>query len=350
MGSERRLLLVAIAASMLLATSARAQPTAVDREMARTLMDQGYDLRKKGDLKEAMKRFKAADDIMHVPTTALPLAQVQADLGLLVEARDTLAGSLRRTPEKPNDPQPFKVAREAGEKLDQSLAPRVPALTITLKDLPQGDTPTLDVDGADVPADAVGLPRPVDPGHHVVTVKSKHSQGKAEVDVKEAEQKTVEVALTFIPEPPPDQQASQASAPQQEAPPAPVTSHSPTALTWVGIGVAGAGLATGVATGILSLSKKSAVQNECTNDICGKGTQGQSDLDAWNTFALVSTIGFAAAGAGAALAVITLVVGHEEPAAEPAATPPESASPPAESGLVVRPWIGPGSAGVVGTF
>lgn len=341
MGSERRLMLAAIAASMLLATTARAQPTAVDREMARTLMDQGYELKRKGDLKEALKRFKAADDVMHVPTTALPLAQVQAELGLLVEARDTLAASLRRTPEKPNDPQPFKVAREAGEKLDASLAPRVPALTITLKDLPAADTPTLTVDGIDVPADALGLPRPVDPGHHVVTVKSKHSQGQAEVDVKEAEQKALQVALTVVAEPEPEPQP-QAAPQQPEAPPEPVTSHSPTALTWVGIAVGGAGLATGVATGILSLSKKSAVQSECTNSICGPG-QGQSDLHAWNTFSLVSTIGFAAAGAGAALAVITLVVGHEEPATAPASTPPES-------GLLVHPWIGPGSAGLAGTF
>lgn len=348
MGSERRSCAAFVIASIFVATAARAQPTAVDREMARSMMDQGYALKKKGDLKEALKRFKAADDIMHVPTTALPLAQVQADLGLLVEARDTLAASLRRTPEKPNDPQVFKTARADGEKLDASLAPRVPALTITLKDLPNGDTPTLDVDGADVPADAVGLPRPLDPGHHVVTVTSKHSTGKAEVDVKEGEQRTLEVALTFVPEPAPEPPA-QPAAQQPEAPPEPVTSHSPTVLTWIGVGIGGAGVATGVATGILSLSKKSDVQKECTNDVCGPG-QPQSDLHAWNTMALVSTIGFAAAGAGAALAVITLVVGHEEPAGGPAATPPESTSPPAESGLVVRPWIGPGSAGIVGTF
>ncbi len=338
MGSERRLLLAAIAASMLLATTAHAQPTAVDREMARSLMDQGYDLKRKGDLKEALKRFKAADDVMHVPTTALPLAQVQADLGLLVEARDTLAASLRRTPEKPNDPQPFKVARADGEKLDASLARRVPALVITLRDLPAGDTPTIDVDGIEVPADAVGLPRPLDPGHHVVAVKSKHAQGRQEIDVKEGEQKAVEVALAVVAAEP---EAQPQAAPQPEEPASPAKSHSPTALTWVGIAVGGAGLATGVATGILSLSKKSAVQSECTNDICGPG-QPQSDLHAWNTFSLVSTIGFAAAGAGAALAVITLVVGHEEPAA-PASTPPES-------GLLVRPWIGAGSAGLAGTF
>jgi hypothetical protein len=344
MGSERRLFLAALAASMLLATAARAEPTAVDREMARTLMDQGNELRRKGDLKEAMKRFRAADDIMHVPTTALPLAQVQAQLGLLVEARDTLAASLRRTPEKANDPQVFKTARADGEKLDASLAPRVPALTITLKNLPAGDTPTLDVDGIELPTGAVGLPRPLDPGHHVVNVKSKHSQGQQEIDVKEGEQKTIEVELTVVatPEPEPQPQAAPQQQQQQpEAPPEPVLSHSPTVLTWIGIGLAGAGVATGTATGIMSLNKKSALQNECPNNICGPNQH--SDYQAANTFALVSTIGFAAAGAGAALAVITLVVGHQESAGAPASTP-------SESGLLVHPWIAPGSAGLAGTF
>jgi hypothetical protein len=343
MGSERRrLCLGVVAASLLFATAAHAQPTAADREMARTMMDQGYEQKRKGDLKEALKRFKAADEIMHVPTTALPLAQVQADLGLLVEARDTLAASLRRTPEKPNDPQVFKTARADGEKLDASLAQRVPALTITLKDLPAGDTPALDVDGTEVPPDAVGLPRPVDPGHHVVKVKSKHAQGQAEVDLKEAEQKTVEVALTVVAEPAPEAQQQAAPPQQSEEPSLPAKSHSPTVLTWIGIGLAGAGVATGTATGIMSLNKKSALENECPHGICGPPQH--SDYQAANTFALVSTIGFAVAGAGAALAVITVVVGHDDSAAAaPAATPPES-------GLLVHPWIGPGSAGLAGTF
>ena len=81
----------ALLASMLVTTSARADPTAADRETARTLMDQGNVLKDKGNLEEALKRFKAADEIMHVPTTAVPVAKLQVALGLLVEARDTLA-------------------------------------------------------------------------------------------------------------------------------------------------------------------------------------------------------------------------------------------------------------------
>ncbi|HEX3344304.1 MAG TPA: hypothetical protein VHS09_07010 [Polyangiaceae bacterium] len=328
----------AVLASLLAASAAQAAPTAADRETARTLMDQGRDLRDKGDLKEALKRFKAADDIMHVPTTALPLAKAQAALGLLVEARDTLAVSMRRTPEKPGDPQPFKDARVEGERLDASLASRVPALTITVKGAAEGQPPTLSVDDVDVPAAAMALPREVDPGHHVLVAKTATAVGRQEVDVKEGEQKPVEVTLVATGAPAPTE------TPVPTPPETPVTttttSHSPTALTWVGIGLAGAGAVAGTVTGVLSMSKKSALAGECTNAVCGPSSH--SDYDSAHTLALVSTIGFIAAGVGAGVAVVTLLVGHGQ-ASEPAEQPPSAR-------LVVRPWIGPGAGGVSGSF
>src|SRR5271169_6333782 len=84
-------------ASILGTTSARAEPSAADRETARTLMQQGRELRAKGDLKEALKRFQAADEIMHVPSTGLEVAKSQVAIGELVEARDTIA-AIRRVP------------------------------------------------------------------------------------------------------------------------------------------------------------------------------------------------------------------------------------------------------------
>jgi hypothetical protein len=65
----------------------------------------------------------------------------------------------------------------------------------------------------------------------------------------------------------------------------------------------------------------------------------------------VSNIGFAVAGAGAALALVTLIVGHEVPSETPAEPPAEKrAEKPAEQGLRWVPWIGAGAAGVSGTF
>jgi hypothetical protein len=332
-----------VLAVLLASTAAHADPTSADRETARTLMQQGREARNKGDLKEALKRFKGADDIMHVPSTALEVARAYVALGLLVEARDFIA-EIRQIAPKPDEPEPFKEARKKADDLDTSLNGRIPSLLISIKGAPDGGQPTVTVDGTPMPAGGLGLPRTVDPGHHVVAAKvatkTAQGEGQMEVDVREGEQKPVEVAvvMTALPEQP-EQPASQ---PTPETPPPPTRSHSPTVLTWVGIGLAGAGAIAGTVTGVMSMSKKSALQNECPNGICGPGT-ASSDYDAANTYALISTIGFIAAGVGAGVAVVTLIVGHDETSALPA-------QPPASEGLVVRPWIGIGGAGMSGTF
>jgi hypothetical protein len=181
-------------------------------------------------------------------------------------------------------------------------------------------------------------------------------EGRAEVDVHEGEKKAVEVSLSAAAL----GSGAVAAAPAADVPgaTAPSTSsdveaaadgettrtHKPTVLTWTGIGVAGAGLLTGVITGVLSLSKKSALTGECSNGVCGPSSYG--DLDSAKSMATVSDVAFAVAGVGAAVAVVTLVVGHVETRAAPAAAPP------AGSGNEARivPWLGLGSAGVAGTF
>src|SRR5260221_3476435 len=192
MGSRRRRLAFAAAglAGLIATSSAWAEPTAADRETARSLMQEGRELREKGDLQGALKRFQAADGIMHVPTTALEVARTQATLGLLVEARDTIA-AIRKTPAKANDPEPFAEARNRAEELDASLDVRVPSLTIKVDGAAAGETPTITIDGVQVPAAAVGLPRRVDPGHHVVAAKTASSGGSAEADAPQKETKQV---------------------------------------------------------------------------------------------------------------------------------------------------------------
>jgi hypothetical protein len=342
-----------VACSLAIATPARAQ-TPADRETARSLMEQGHQLYDSKDYKEALKRFKAANDIMHVPSTALWTAKSQLQLGLLVEARDTIA-AMRRMPEKPNDPKPFKDARNEAIQLDDALAARVASLTIVLKGAPPGDGATVTIDDVPVPTTAVGLPRSVDPGHHVVAVKSSTAQGQAELDVKEGEQKQLEVNLEAIaaPTPPAGPTTDQSAATQPEQPSAPVRSHSPTLLTWIGIGLAGAGAITGTVTGVMSMQQTSTLNGNCGGKVCGPNYY--STLDSANTLALVSDIGFGVAGAGAVLAVVTLIVGHEqkpagsapaEEAPSPATTPPDQQ----QSRVHVVPWLGLGTAGFTGTF
>ena len=339
---RRRAACVALlAAGVLTATVARAEPTAADRETARSLMQQGRELREKGDGAEALKRFKAADDIMHVPTTGLELAKAQVAQGLLVEARDTIAThpAVARQGVGPRALQ--GGTPEGADQLDASLNGRVPALTIVVKGAGPGESATVTVDGIALAETAVGLPRSVDPGHHVLVAKTPTGEGKAEVDVAEGDQKKVEIAMVSSAPPPPAETPAE-TPPATETPEAePTRSHAPTTLTWIGIGVGGAGLVAGSVAGILSISKKSSLDSACANNVCGPSSY--SDLDSANSLAMVSNVAFAVAGAGAALAIVSLIVGHEESSA------PASQAPPAEAVRWV-PWVGAGSAGVSGTF
>jgi hypothetical protein len=354
MGFRRvRLVIVAAALGALFtAGPAHAEPTAADRETARSLMQEARDLREKGHLQDALKRFKAADDIMRVPTTGLELARTQAAMGLLLEARDTIA-NIRKTPASPNDPEPFKEARAKAEELDASLESKIPALTIVVQGAPDGETPTIVVDGTQLPQAVTGLPRRVNAGRHTIVVRTPTSHGEQTVDVKEGEKKDVQVALTAsstTPEATPEAPVPTPSEHTSE--PSEATSHGPTALTFVGIAVGGAGLVAGSITGLLSMSKTSSLKGECLqNNKCTSG-HGLSDYNTASTLATVSDIGFVVAGVGAAVAIATLIIGHDASASSQEAPPTGGSNSAASSSsrLRVVPWIGLGSAGVTGVF
>ena len=324
----------AISTAMLGAAAAHAEPTAADRETARTLMQDGRDLRDRGDLANALTRFRAADDIMHVPTTGLEVARVEAALGMLIEARDAIA-SIRKTPAKPSDPEPFHEARRKADDLDTSLEGRVPALTIFVDTL-EHDVPAVSIDGIVVPAGTLGLPRSVDPGHHVIVAKTARAEATREIDVAEWDRREIHVALALAaatsqvaPEPETSREAS------------PPRSHSPNALTYTTMGVAAAGLVLGVVTGLVSWSDTSSLRGECPNRSCPPGG-ASNQLDSANLLATISTVSFVVAGVGAGAAVTSLAFGAPQSGAP--------VLPPSGAGARVTPWIGPGLAGVRGTF
>ena len=197
MASRSVLVSLAVASMMVAALTAgecRAQPSPADCETARQLMDDGHALRSKNDLKGALARFKAADDIMHVPTTGFEVARTQASLGLLVEARDMIA-RIRLIPATPGEPAPFKDARAKAEQLDASLAGRMPRLTVVVHGAPSGQALLMSIDGVAVPAAGIGLPRAVDPGHHLVVVSADGAEGRGESSVQEGETKSLDVTL-----------------------------------------------------------------------------------------------------------------------------------------------------------
>jgi hypothetical protein len=107
-------------------------------------------------------------------------------------------------------------------------------------------------------------------------------------------------------------------------------------LSKVGLAVAAAGAAAGLVTGYMALSDKNALATECPGNQCVKGQQGASDLEAARTSATISTVSFGIAGVGLAMVIVGLLSDH------PSAAPPTSAR--------ITPWLGPGTAGIHGSF
>jgi hypothetical protein len=338
-----------VAATLVLAAPAGAEPTAADKETARGLMTEGRADRDKGDLKGALKAFAGADSIMHVPTTGLELARAQVAVGQLVEARDT-ALRVMRIPESAGDPAPFKQAREAASQLNDQLGGRIPSLTVNVKNVPDGVTATVTIDDAPLSAEVLGQPRKLDPGHHVVVAKAGTADGKQEVDLAEKESKQVTIELPAQSAAPPASVEPTGTAtegpPPDETPPASERSGASKAMIWGGFGLAGAGVIAGSITGLLAMSQTSSVKSssQCSGTVCNPSADG--DISSAKTMATISTVSFIAGGVGAVVGVIGLLtVASSSPAAAPAEAPASDAN----SARLV-PWLGFGAAGVSGRF
>jgi hypothetical protein len=265
------------------ATPAAAQPSESEKETARNLMAEARDLRDRRDLRGALARFEAADTIMGVPTTGFEIARTQADLGLLIEARATLRRVLG-IPQRPDDPEPFAVARDKAKQLDAELAHRIGAVRVLVHGVARRDV-SITVDQDQLPATALEGPFRVNPGRHRVVARSGNRELVREVEVPERDTVTVELELGEPKRSPPP--------PRPEAEPG----HAKIpVLAYVGGGLAIGGALLGGASGVIALSKKRSAEEGCRNNHCPPATW--DDLDAAHSFATASTIGFVLAGVG----------------------------------------------------
>jgi hypothetical protein len=225
---------------------------------------------------------------------------------------------------------------------------RVPRLTLRL---PPGLPPQTVVvrDGSPVLAAMLGTAMPIDAGAHFVEVTAPgHAKNIIPVQLDEGESKELTLSLgpessTMTPSPPASTTTpgEQASVPQgsEQGPISPLATTSPTPshglspVFWAGVAVTGAGVLSGVVFGGLALGKVGSLPGECSGHVCSAGS-GRSDYDSANTFATVSNVSFALAGAGAVLGVVGFFFLGDRGASQPSAS------------------VGLGPAGVVvrGTF
>ncbi len=318
--------------TVLLSTPVAADVSDADRATARALAEEGQAALDAKDFATAADRFGRANSIIVAPTLQLGLATALVGQGRLLEAQETLNRAVRAGAPA-GAPDVWVAALEDARVLLASIEPRLGAVTIKVTG---ASDPTVTLDDRPVPAAALDVRRPANPGTRVVRATAPGKLAAvASVEIPEGQHVTVELALRA------DPNASAATVPSGEEAAPPTASEAKTEgrgdtqrlLGWIGLGVGGAGLAAGSIFGMMAIAKRSELVDACPGGDCPSGKK--SALDSYRSTGTLSTVGFVvgAVGAGAGLALLLTA---------PSADAKEEVS--------VAPWIGVGSAGVVGRF
>ena len=310
-----------------------------DRAVARARMAEGRARQRVNDLRGALESFRAADSLLHFPTTGLEVARAEADLGLLLQARQTLR-RLLDIPEPSNDLPQFKKARALAAALLVEIERTMPTIRIIVTGAPAGTALALALDGVTIAPAAAAEPQQTNPGHHVVVATSVTGEAKEEVDLAVHESKDIRISLPARPVPPSAAGAAM-SVPATEVVPrvAPSgTSAPPTKtdsrLEYVGFGVACGGALVSVIAGLTSIAYTRSAEEGCSGGRCPLPTH--DDLQTAHTLATVSNVSLIVAGVGVGVGIMGLLQKPKAPSAAPS------------TGLT--PWLALGAAGVSGTF
>jgi len=313
--------------ALLLSTAALAQPaapdgepSAADKETARSLVATGHEHLEAGQLHEALEAFQGADDIMKLPTTGMLVAETLVKLGRLLEARELLL-RVERFPRQADEPEAFTRDRDKAIELGADVAERIPSLQVALSGLPPDRDAQVWVDGEELKGTAAHMPRKVDPGPHEVIVRVDGKQVAQEtVTIVERENRVVTIPIdaSLLPQDDSEQGVSP--------------------LVWVGFGVAAGGLLIGTINGAVALASASEAKDYCQPD--GTCTpEAQEPLDRTTVTANVSTVSFIIGGLGAGLGLFALFVLDGDDADGSSQAP-----------VAMRPLVGPGWLGAAGTF
>ena len=192
---------IGVLVAALAASSAVRAGTPEDRAAAREHLTQAQELKKQGQLAEALTHFEESQRLDPKLTTALDLADCAELAGKLVEAQGYWAAARDQAK---HDEKPQSRAR--AEQRLAAVEKRVAHLSLQLAaDAPAGTQVLRD----DVPLEQASLanPQALNPGDHVVVVKATgHDDAKYPVKLVEGDNQTLPIAAgpaTAVAAPPP---------------------------------------------------------------------------------------------------------------------------------------------------
>lgn len=230
--------LVALLAWSSIASAARAQDDEEERTAAgRALFEAAMEFVDQGDYAQAADRFERSLELRFSPVVAYNLSTTLIELERFVEASERLREILRA------EEAPAEIREVAQERLD-FVTSRIGQLTIRVR----GSADTVEVRrGGLVVADAlIGVPQPVDPGVHAITL---HRDGeelvRREVTVTAGQSAEVTLEAPAPPEPdpvePPSPEATARTAAPVASEPVPTPAAGESSIfesPWLWLGVA----------------------------------------------------------------------------------------------------------------
>jgi hypothetical protein len=315
----------------LVARPAHAQnPAAAEAlfEQARSAMAAGsYDI--------ACARFRDSDKLDPAVGTRFNLADCEEKRGRVATAWSLFRGVLSELAED-DDRRPIAQARV------KALEPRLPFLTM-LREQATPPGVRVRIDGVELGEGSFGVALPMDPGgHDLVLVPAEGGDGqRSTFTLREGERRDMPIRLSKAADP---GATTRAAADVGFLP----ADSSQRKWAYVTGGVGAASIAFGAVTGIITLSKKSTANANCSDGLKVCNPAGVDANESGRTFGALSTIGLT-------VGVVGLAAGAYLWLTAPSA-PPRAAhsSIPLRPGLRVRPELalaaGSGFLSVAGSF
>jgi len=199
---------------------------------ARAAYGEGVQLQDQGKPAEALVKFETAQKMYDAPTHQLHIAECQALLGKLVESSETYE-TLQRLSLPAGSPEAFVQAQDQAKAEAPALRARIPTLKITIKPDPKSlQNLVINVNDKTMPAELIGIARPVNPGPYRLSATANGYATKAPVEfaLNEKEGAVKELVLepgsggaVVVAAPPPyganGQQPQGATDPNKDKPP-----------------------------------------------------------------------------------------------------------------------------------
>ena len=293
-----------------------------DRQDAAVLTNKARAAARAARHTEAAEMFRKADELDPTSARKLELSKSLVADGKLVEASQILNNLLNDPALGPRD----KWAKDAAKKQLAQFESRIPWLQVHVVG-PAGPVKArVEVDGKEVEPDTEA---PVDPGKHAIGVDAEgFESADRNVTLAEGEHKQVTITLEPVAKPPP---------------PKPKESGGTKIPAIAAFGVGAVGLGVGAVFGILAFDETAKAKQFCDGNTC---PARKEVVDARNLAIAngnVSTVGFVVGGVGIAAGIVLLLtVGSSSD------TPADNAD--KKDAFTVRPYVGAGDVGLVGTF